>query len=164
MQYETPSVHLPFSQVSEQQSAFMVQVLPEVLHEVFKGTHRLPVHLPPQHCASAVQALLSEMQAAAAHLLLSQRKLQQSVPAEHASPVDAQVVITDAQVLLLVSQMPEQHSVPPLHAALYALHTAPAPPEPPLDIPPALIPPEFAPPEDEPAPEFEPPTPPLPAF
>jgi hypothetical protein len=162
IQYETPSVHLPFSQVSEQQSEFTLHVLPEVLQDVFKGTHRLPVHLPPQHCASAVQALLSEMQAAAAHLLLSQRKLQQSVPAEQASLVAAQVVITDAQVLVLVSQMPEQHSVPPLQAALYALHTAPVPPPP--DMPPALIPPEFAPPDDEPAPELEPPTPPLPAF
>src|SRR3954468_7639162 len=102
MQKETPSEHLPWRQVFEQHLSAVsaVQALPEVSQLELSATHAPFVHLPPQHSLSAPHLPLSEIHAAAAHRLFSQRKLQQSVAAVQASFADAQVVKTDAQALL----------------------------------------------------------------
>jgi hypothetical protein len=47
-------VHLPLSQLCEQQSPSTLQVLPEVLQLVLKGAQVPEVHCPPQHWALAV--------------------------------------------------------------------------------------------------------------
>jgi len=147
---------LPCTHDFEQQSPSSLQELPDVEHVAFRATHVPFAQLPPQHWLLFVHLRPSEMQALAAHFLFSQRRSQQSVAAAHAWFGAAQVVTTDAHVLLFVSQRPEQQSVPPLQASLNALHEAGAPPEPPELTPPLEVPPELAPPLELP-PELAPP-------
>src|SRR6478735_4601673 len=118
MQYEILKEHLPCTQLLEQQLLPSEHELPEVLQLVFSGAHVPLLHLPPQHWLSAVQTPLSVTQAAAAHLLFSQRSPQQSVADAHASSVAAQLLNTDAQVLVFPSHTPEQQSLPPTHSSL----------------------------------------------
>ena len=121
------------SQVLEQHSAPDLQELPDVVQAAFNGAHTPLAQEPPQHCALLVHFWLSETQAAAAHCLFSQRRLQQSVAEAQASVAEAHVVSTDAQLLLLASHTPEQQSLPEAQRSAYALHAAapePAPPEP----------------------------------
>ena len=118
MQYETPSVHLPFVHVFEQQEAPVVHELPDVLQLGLSAAQVPETQLPLQHCASAVHFCVSEMHAAAVHFLFSQRRLQQSVPVAQLSLVAPQVVTTEAQVLLFGSHTPEQQSAPALHCSL----------------------------------------------
>src|SRR5258706_15509781 len=125
MQKETSIEHLPSApQLFEQHSSSVAQELPDVLHEPFSATQALFVHLPPQHWLSLLQVSPSEMHAAV-HFLLSQRRPQHSVAEAQASPVDAQVLRTEAQVLLSGSHTPEQQSVPPRQISLKALHDPP---------------------------------------
>jgi|SRR6478735_7542321 len=147
MQYETPRAHLPWTQVFEQHcpAVSAVQALPDVVQLGLSAAHAPFVHFPPQHSPSAPHLAPSEMHAAAAHCLFSQRRLQQSVAAAQATLAAPQVVKTDAQVLLFGSQTPEQQSLPPTHVSLKALQLLPASvPAPPTLLPP-LLPPLIAP-------------------
>jgi len=170
MQKETPSAHLPCTQVFEQHwsAVSAVQELPEVSQLGLSATQAPFVHLPPQHWLSEPHCAPSEIHAAAAHFLFSQRKLQQSVAAAQASFVAAQVVKTDAQLLLFGSHTPEQQSLPPTQVSLKALQPLLAPVAPPLSLlPPLTAPPSvllpFAPAsvESSPASAALPPLPPL---
>lgn len=141
MQYETPSAHLPCTQVFEQHWAAVasVQELPDVAQLGLRAAHAPLLHLPPQHSLSALHLAPSETHAAAAHCLFSQRRLQQSVAAAHASLLAAQLVNTDAQALVFGSHTPEQQSLPPRQASLKALQLLPAPVEPAAALRPALL-------------------------
>ena len=78
----------------------------------FNGAQKPPAHELPQHCASDVHLALSEMHAVFAHRPLTPHwKLQQSGPALQAWPSPAQTPTTEAHLLVLGSQTPEQQSV-----------------------------------------------------
>ena len=169
MQKDTPKEHLPPTQVFEQHCPAVAAVhsLPEVSQVAFSGAHTPPAHVPPQHWPSALHLAPSVMQAAAVHFLFSQRRLQQSVAAEQGSLVTAQVVRTEAQVLLLVSQTPEQQSLPPTQVSLKALQLFVVPLSPPLALLPLLAPLPLAPLSPTPAPvpaALSPASAPLPAL
>ena len=113
MQYEPPRVQvLSAPHCPEQQSLPVSHELPAVLQAVLSGAQLPSVHVPPQHSPSDEHSPLSDTQISSVHLpSASHWKLQQSGPAEQLSPVPAHVPTTDAQVSLLGSHTPEQHSV-----------------------------------------------------
>src|SRR5260221_3245687 len=123
MQNEPPSVHVPCAlQSPEQQSLSMLHLLPAVLHELFSVPQAPFTQEPLQHCALVVHLSVSDTQVVVEHLPLVQLKLQQSVAAAQALPPAEQVPTTEAHLLVLGSQMPEQHSVLCAQTAPKALH------------------------------------------
>jgi hypothetical protein len=89
-QYETAAEHTPPLQKPEQQLAFVVHPLPEVVHPVPPSDAHLPaVHTPLQHWLPEVHAPatgLSGTHAVAEHVRLTQKPVQQSDAAMHAEP------------------------------------------------------------------------------
>jgi len=111
----------------EQQSVFEAHSLPVVLQRSFKAVHVLSApQLPPQQASLLVHALPSETHCSAAHFPPTQLNEQQSVPAWHALPGLAQVVVLETQPVL-GSHTPEQHSMPPWQVSPTAWQV-PAPP------------------------------------
>ena len=112
MQYEPPRVQVLFApHWPEQQSVPTLQALPAVEQAGFKGAQVPLAHEPPQHCASVVHCSLSETQAVFTHLPAALHwKLQQSGPALQLCPSPAHTPTTEAHLLVLGSQTPEQQS------------------------------------------------------
>jgi hypothetical protein len=72
--------HLPPEHSFEQQSAFALQALPAVLHDVFKAAQVPDEQRPPQHSPSAAQFPPSETHADELQAPLRQLTVQQSGP------------------------------------------------------------------------------------
>jgi hypothetical protein len=108
----------------EQHCEFMVQALPPVLQTVLSGWQvvGVPLQLPLQQAPFEVHASPSETHAAA-HLLATQLRPQQSVPTVQAAPVAAQVFCC-VQVLLAASHTPEQQVALVVQAWPNTLHAA----------------------------------------
>lgn len=112
MHQETPSAQLPATQLFEQQSPSVAQLLPEVRQLALSAAHEPPVHVPLQHSEPVVHLSPSEMQASAEQVPPSQRSEQQLVAFVHAEPAAVQVVKADWQVPEVASHCPEQQSLP----------------------------------------------------
>ena len=110
MQNEEPSLHTPASQSCEQHSAPVAQGLPAVRQATFKGWHRPPTQLPPQHEAESAHAWPSAIQVPALQRPLEQIIEQHSMADAHPPPAAVQVLIEAAQVSVAGSQMAEQQS------------------------------------------------------
>jgi len=103
-------------QSCEQHSVETPHVLPSVLHVVLSGVQVLFWHEPPQHSPSCVHAPLSDTHWVAAQTLPMQLPRQQSVFAEHDAPAIEHVAELAAHAPC-GSQIVEQQSPPPVHAA-----------------------------------------------
>jgi hypothetical protein len=160
MQYDAPSAHRPLlSQRPEQHCALDVHELSAVVHEglVAMGWHVPLLQLPVQQVLPCTgQAAPIERHCVVPHWPDMHAPLQQSVFATQGAVAGAQVVIDDAQVPFVASQMPEQHSAPNEQLPPKAEHITFASP------PPAESPAAPSPPEDPtvPSPAVEP-SPPL---
>jgi hypothetical protein len=110
----------PPAQSCEQQSVFCAHVLPLVLQVVLSGVH-VPLHLPPQHSASLVHAVLSERQACPLHLPPTQESEQHCSAEVHAAPDTSQLTgVPPRHVCLVGSHREEQQSASAVHAELSA--------------------------------------------
>jgi hypothetical protein len=106
MQNEAPSTHLPPEQSPEQQPPAtppspVVQGLPAVLQLVLSGWQVPPLQLPLQQADEEAQTWLSAMQLATfaqTPLVVSQRRLQQSVAAAQGPPGPLQVETDDVHI------------------------------------------------------------------
>jgi hypothetical protein len=122
MQLEELSWQVPFVHRPEQHSPLPPHVLPAVLQFGLSGVHVPPApHVPPQHCAFAVQAWLSDVHCVEPHMPPEQTSVQQSVAAVHAP---------------LLEQWPMFG--PPSPAG--GMTTPPSPVPPPSAVPPSLFP------------------------
>lgn len=109
MQNDEPRAHLPPVHSREQQSLAPAQGFPADL-QLAPVLVQVPfVQTPLQHAPAAEHACPSAVQAFVEHLPLTQESEQQSVPTEQLVPSTLQTAIDDLQVLLVPSQMPEQH-------------------------------------------------------
>jgi hypothetical protein len=110
VQYEADNVHVPLSHKWEQHSVLPAQGLPAVLHPVLSGWHKPAAQVPLQQVADEVQAAWSATQVdmLEAQKPLTQERLQQSVANWHAEPGSTHNATDEAQVPVLVSQIPEQ--------------------------------------------------------
>lgn len=90
-QNEDPIWQCPPEQSPEQQSVFVVQVLPAVWQAVVSGAHLPAVQVPPQHWPFVVRLPLSETHVVVEHLPPTQLRLQHSVDWVHATPLAAHV-------------------------------------------------------------------------
>jgi hypothetical protein len=134
-------VHVPASpQSAEQQSLSPLQALPAVLQVVFRLPHAPSMQEPLQHSWSVSQTSLSDVQASAAHLPAALHwNEQHSVGEAQFCPAVEQAPTTDAQVSVLGSQIPEQHSVLCTQVAPNALQSGPKGPLPEVPLPPTAL-------------------------
>src|SRR5262245_60137409 len=116
-----------FTQSFEQQSPAALHALPAVRQLPFSGVHvfappSAPPHLPPQHSASVVHALLSLMHWVAPHWPFWQTIVQHST--ETVQPVVAglHVPIGFTHSFVFESHWAEQQSLPVLHDAPVTTH------------------------------------------
>src|SRR5688500_14236439 len=142
MHQDAPSLQLPSTHACEQHCSSLVHSLPAVLHSGFSASHvSVTPHVPPQHSPLALQASPSDTQPPVAHTPSSQRRPQQSVGAEHASPASPQATTDDSQLFVSELHVPEQHSLPTRHMSPNALQLGPEPAVPPSAPVPAVSPP-----------------------
>jgi hypothetical protein len=136
VQNDEASEQVPPAQSCEQQSVFCMHALPAVLHEVLSGVH-VPLHLPPQHCASLVHAELSERHACPLHWPPTHESEQHWSGDVHAEPDASQLTGEPPRHVCFVgSHCAEQQSASPVHAAPFTPHLR----TPPSTTPPLLLP------------------------
>ena len=109
MQKEEPSTHLPPVHSREQQSLAPAQGFPADLQLVPVVVQVPLVQTPLQQAPAAEHACPSAAHAFVEHLPLTHESEQQSVPTEQLVPSTLQTAMDDLQVLLVPSQLPEQH-------------------------------------------------------
>jgi hypothetical protein len=120
VQNDEANEQCPLAQSCEQQSVFCAHALPVVLQVVLSGVH-VPLHLPPQHCASLVQAELSERQACPLHLPPTHESEQHCSDEVQAAPDTSQLTgVPPRHVCLVGSHREEQQSASAVHAELSA--------------------------------------------
>ena len=118
VQNEAAAPHRPFWQRPEQHSPFPPHGLPEVLQVALSGVQVPFPHLPPQHWASVVQAVLSAVHCVVEQLPLTHENVQHSLFALQAAPEAVQLIAAAWQTLLVVLQLPDWQS-------LFAVQLAP---------------------------------------
>jgi hypothetical protein len=126
MQYEADSEQVPLWQRWEQHAVLAAHGLPAVLHAVLRGMQNPAEQLPLQQVADEVQAALSATQVDTldAQKPATQERLQQSVAYWHGRPGSKHSATDEPQVPVLVSQIPEQQTCPPLHESPAPRHPA----------------------------------------
>src|SRR6187455_3386856 len=140
MHHEVPRRQRPSTQLFEQQSSSRAHSLPEVRHSGLSGAHASPVQRLLQHCASEEQEPSSETHSLREQVVPLQRRLQQSVGLEQASPGAPHVVIEDSQRPVVGLHAREQQSPSAMQSSAYPRQVAPPPVPEPL-APPVLVPP-----------------------
>ena len=152
VQKELPMLHLPAAQSCEQQSAFSLQSLPEVLQVRLSGAQSPASQEPLQHSLESPQAPPSDEQALAEQLPAWQLRPQQSVPTLHATPGPPHACDTGAHRFEAASHRPEQQLALSRQASPNLAHCTPGtlimPPAPAVSSPAA--PPSPAPPDAPP--------------
>jgi hypothetical protein len=137
VQNDEASEQRPPLQSCEQHCEFCMQALPAVRQLVLSGVH-VPLHLPPQHWASLVQAALSERHACPLHWPPTHEREQHWSGDVHAAPAISQLTgVPPRHVSLVGSHCAEQQSASPVHAAPSMAHlaTPPSTKPPPLELP-----------------------------
>jgi len=128
-QNEEP-VQMPPLQYFDAQSLFMVHGLPPVAPPPgLSGVHLPPpapsgAHVPPQHSPFVAQARLSATHCFEAQVPPMHEKVQHSGPVVHAVAGAAQTVFDVSHCLVVVLQLPLQHSPLLAHVAAWSLQSA----------------------------------------
>jgi hypothetical protein len=152
VQNEAAAPQMPFWQRPEQQvcvpASPPVHGLPDVRQVVERGVQVPPPHLPPQHCASVVQAAPSAVHWAVEHEPFTHANVQHSVLALQAAPEAVQFLAAAVQVFVVGSQSFDWQSVFAVHAVppgdwpmpVPVPPGPPGPPGPPSSVAPPSLP------------------------
>ncbi len=116
-------------------------MLPDVLHVVLSGVHVPLVHLPPQHCPSAVHAALSDAHCLSEHVALTHENWQHSSLVLHAVPAALHLLTEATHSFDAGSQFAVQHSALDAHVPPAALHVGAVRGSPSVAACPSLAPP-----------------------